>query len=55
MKEIRCNYTILRYFEVEDNTTYNEINELIDNDLYELGIYDEVNDIEWNEYEMEDN
>lgn len=52
MKEVQCSYTLLRSFKVEDNTTFDEINELIDNDLYELGIYDKVNDIEWN---MEDN
>ena len=52
MKEVQCSYTLLRSFKVEDNTTFDEINELIDNDLYELGIYAKVNDIEWN---MEDN
>ena len=55
MKEIWCTYTILRCFEVEDNATYDEINDLINNDLYELGIFDTVTDIEWDEYKREDN
>ena len=55
MKEIWCTYTILRCFKVEDNATYDKINDLINDDLYELGIYDNVTDIEWDEYKMEDN
>ena len=54
MKEIWCTYTILRCFEVEDNATYDEINKLVNDDLYELGIYDNVTDIEWDEYKREE-
>lgn len=47
MKTILCSYTILRTFEVEDSLTYEDIDVLIEKDLEELGIKNEVNDIEY--------
>lgn len=47
MKYIYVAYTLLETMEVPDDITPDGIEELLDEDLREKGIYDIVNDVEW--------
>ena len=48
MKFVQVSYTLLETIEVEDNITPDEVEELLEQDMWEKGIYNMVNDIEWN-------
>lgn len=48
--KILASYTILRTFEIDEDLTDEDIDTLIEKDLIEIGIYDKVNDIEWDKY-----
>ena len=47
MKTIQISYTILDIIEVDDDMTRFEIDQIVEDNAYELGIYDLVNDVEW--------
>lgn len=47
MKYIHVSYTILRTLEVANDATPDDIENILDNDLRELDLYDRVNDVEW--------
>ena len=48
--KILASYTILRTFEIDEDLTDEDIDALIKKDLIEMGIFHEVNDIEWDKY-----
>ena len=48
--KILTSYTILRTFEIDEDLTDEDINTLIEKDLIEMGIFHEVNDIEWDKH-----
>ena len=48
--KILVTYTILRTFEIDEDLTDEDIDTLIEKDLTEMGIFHEVNDIEWDKY-----
>lgn len=47
MKFVQVSYTILETIEVEDDITADGVEELLEQDMWEKGIYNIVNDIEW--------
>ena len=47
MKFVQVSYTILEVIEVEDDITADGVEELLEQDMREKGIYNIVNDIEW--------
>lgn len=47
MKTVRISYTIVDSVEVDDDATPNEIQNYIEDNAMELGIYDFINDMEW--------
>lgn len=47
VKTIHISYTILETIEVEDSTTPDEIESLIEDDMWEKGIVPYVNEYEW--------
>lgn len=47
MKNVYVSYTILAMFEVPDETTPDEIEQMIEDHAVESGFNDRVNDIEW--------
>lgn len=47
MKFVQVSYTILETIEVEDDITADEVEELLEQDMWEKGIYNIINDIEW--------
>lgn len=47
MKLVRVSYTILETIEVDDDITTKGVEELLEQDMWEKGIYNIVNDIEW--------
>lgn len=49
MKRIQVSYTILDSFEVPDDFTYDQIEELCIERFYDGAVEMEFNDLEWNE------
>ena len=49
MREIQVSYTILDIINVPDDCSDDEIQETVEGHAMDLGIYQLVNDIEWNE------
>lgn len=47
MKTVQISYIIRDIIEVDDGVTPYEISQIIENDAYDLGIYDLVDDVEW--------
>lgn len=47
MKYVQVNYTILKTFEVNDDITPDEVEELIEDDMWDKGIVNYVNKYEW--------
>ena len=52
--KVLASYTILRTFEIDEDLTDEDIDTLIEKDLIEMGIFHEVNDIEWDKYMEEE-
>ena len=48
--KILASYTILRTFEIDEDLTDEDIDTLIEKDLIEMGIFHEVDDIEWEKH-----
>ena len=47
MKFVQVSYTILETLEVKDAITADEVEELLEQDMWEKGIYEIINDMEW--------
>lgn len=47
MKTVQISYTILDTVEVDDGATRFEIDQIVEDNAHELGIYNLVNDVEW--------
>ena len=47
MKYINVSYTLLETHEVPDDFTPDDIEEMLENDMRDKGIYNMVNDVEW--------
>ena len=48
MKYVQVSYTILETLEVNDDITPDEVEELIEDDMWDKGIVNYVNEYEWN-------
>lgn len=47
MKTVHISYTILDSVEVDDSITRFEIDQIVEDNAYKLGIYNLINDVEW--------